>query len=97
MDAMPTPKPAAKRKRINAASVGEKAIPREEKAKITAEHINPPRRPKRSEIFRAKMHPPMAPIARQAVENPSQYASSPNCTLKKGRALEITAKSNPNK
>jgi hypothetical protein len=92
-----TPIPAQNRVAIKTSLDGEKAIPREEIAKMAAAINKPGFRPYLSETHPAIKQPAIAPKARLPVANPSQYAFSSNCFCRNGNAPEITAKSNPNK
>ena len=97
MEAMPTPIPAQNLDAIKISLVGEKAIAKDERAKITAAINNPGLRPYLSATIPATTQPAIAPNARLPVAKPSQYSFSSNCFCRKGNAPAITAKSNPNK
>ena len=97
IDAIPTPIPATKRNAINKVRLAEKAIAKEEMAKMAAAVSKDGLRPYFSDRLPASKQPAMQPNANTPVVNPSQYSFNPNCSLKNGNAPEITAKSNPNK
>jgi hypothetical protein len=97
MEAMPTPMPAAKRMNKKTGSEDDKAMPKDETAKIKADTINPGLRPNLSESLPAIRQPAMQPKAREPVKNPSEIGVRLNVCRKKGSAPEITAKSKPNR
>src|SRR5215831_13911767 len=97
MEAIPTPTPAIRRAIRKIFNAGANAIANDEIRKTDAAIKSPRLLPYLSETFPASKHPAIAPSAKVPVANPSQYSFNPNCSLKKGNAPEITAKSNPNK
>jgi len=97
MEAMPTPIPAINLIMIKKDRPKDKAIPTEDTANITAASIKPGLLPYLSASLPAIRQPTMQPRAREPVRNPSHTESSINWGRKKGRAPEITAKSNPNR
>ena len=72
MDAMPTPMPAQNLANIKMSLVGEKAMPSEDTAKMSAATNKPGLRPDLSAIRPAHKHPSTAPRAKLPVANPSQ-------------------------
>jgi hypothetical protein len=95
MEAIPTPIPARNLDVMN--QDREVAIPMhmDETKKMDAEAKSPGFRPYLSATLPAITHPTMQPRASEPVVNPSQNASSPNWSLRKGNPPVITAKSNP--
>src|SRR5688572_17570573 len=97
IEAMPTPIPAANRMAINTVREPDSAMPIDDKANMIAAVISPGRRPYLSASAPAIKQPTIQPNAREPVRNPSHQGVKPNMVRKKGKAPEITAKSNPNK
>ena len=97
IEAIPTPIPAANRIITKTDKLPEKAIPKDETAKISAAKDKPGFRPYLSASLPAIKQPAIQPSASDPVKKPSHQAFNINSVRKNGNAPDITAKSNPNK